>query len=1146
MGFEVNNPFLYQLREGSLADPFVDKVESLRVVDGRLLLSEMPVKQNGVIVDGHTEIDTNTPTGTQFYVDYTNGTVYFVSTKNATVTARYKGRGLVQIPSERIYHKKGSVTRTLDVIVETVDTSAIAASNAASLANAKATAADNAATAANTQSTYAKAQGDYAKAQGDYATTAVSNANTATNVANNATNAASTATTQANAARDAANTAAANANAKATLAEQKAAAVDVVATKADTNANFATAQGTYAKAQGDYAKSQGDAVKLQGDYAKQQGDAVATKLTDIQTVKDSALQAITNTVLAEQNANTATVNATTAYNQANAATASANTAANLANSKATLADEKANLANQKADLADQKAIYASAQGDYAKGEADKVVTKIGEANTSIANANKATTDATSATTGVLNSIAQVTNQGTLAGQAAASATSQADYAKIQGDYAKAQGDAAKAAVVGTITNKAVTSAKLDDDVQVGSLKTLKTDVKASVTGALNEIFEDVTKSVLGGKMTSTTLANFVGKVSGSTTANPHVAKRTSGGQSGATSLQNPNSGQFGVEPNYNEISTLDSTTWFLSVQGNAQIAQEIFSFNLIEQIQRQYGITLSGTTADKVAWLKANLSKLTFNWHGYGSSATGNKANITMWRASTSIWETSGYMHTGASVAKLTYNLSAPSLDIRIDSNGFAHYLAYAEASDGVTPSIINTDYAELLVELKTDILSNLPLATTTTPGAMSPADKAALDGGQKWKMTEADGSVTVLASGTDANTLTKTGRTYINAAKNNPLGDIGGFYFETDGYPGFNFATQRALRSSSTVSEVAEYFRSLNNGTWQPWKRVIDSMIYGGVLLGNKFVDQSNANFVGKVSGSTTANPHSSAVSYATALQSPDLITLETGNYTQITALDGSIYSPSTTTANGVAKNRFSFNLIEHVQRTYGTIPGATTADKVAWLKNNLSKLTFNWFGFGSSPAGNKATIAWWNGVGLTWGALGTNTSTAPSKLSITHTGGSGLNQPLDSSGFVHFLAYADASDGTTASVINTDYVELNVELSTDLWSSAKPQWVNATLQNSWVEFDATQTPKFTLGKDGFVELKGGLKSGVLGSSGFMFTLPTGYRPLASVNQLVAGLAGNIYNIVIDTAGKTYVTQTVGSNGNTFVSIDGVRFPTL
>ncbi len=170
-------------------------------------------------------------------------------------------------------------------------------------------------------------------------------------------------------------------------------------------------------------------------------------------------------------------------------------------------------------------------------------------------------------------------------------------------------------------------------------------------------------------------------------------------------------------------------------------------------------------------------------------------------------------------------------------------------------------------------------------------------------------------------------------------------------------------------------------------------------------------------------------------------------------------------------------------------------------------------------------------------------NVSNTPSKITSLNTV---IDARIDSNGFTHFLAYAEASDGTTASVINTDYVELNVELSTDLWSSAKPQWVNATLQNSWVEFDATQTPKFTLGKDGFVELKGGLKGGVLGSSGFMFTLPTGYRPLASVNQLVAGLAGNIYTSLLIQRVKRTLLKTVGSNGNTFVSIDGVRFPTL
>lgn len=708
MGFEVNNPFLYQLREGSIADPFVDKVESLTVVSGRLLLTEMPVKQNGVVIDGHTEIDVNTPTGTQFYVDYTNGTVYFVSTKNAVVTARYKGRGLVQIPSERVYHKKGSVTRTLDTIVETVDTSAIAASNAASLANAKATAADNAATAANTQSTYAKDQGDYAKAQGNYAATATSNANTATNVANNATNAASAATTQANAARDAANTAATNANAKATLAEQKANAVDVVATKADTNANFATAQGTYAKEQGDYAKAQGLIAKDQADYAKFQGDRVDTRLAQ------------TNT--AEQNAVTATTNAV------------------------------------------------------------------------------------AATQGVLNSISVVTNQGTQASQSAAQATSQADYAKTQGDYAKAQGDAAKAAVVGTITNKAVTSAKLDDDVQVGSLKTLKTDVKTSVTGALNEIFEDVTKSILGGKMTSTTLANFVGKIAGSMTANPHIQK------SGYSStLLTPSAGAFfeGSQADYNGLSILDGVNRVNIRSVSSEQSQQLFSFNLIEQIQRQYGITLSGTTADKVTWLKANLSKLTFNWHGYGSSATGSKATVAGWR--------------------------------------------------------------------------------------------------------------------------------------------------------------------------------------------------------------------------------------------------------------DGS-----------------------------------------------------------------------------SWITFGTSTSASVNKVSLALTTNSG--QYIDSNGFYHTLAYAEPSDGVTPSIINTDYVELNVELSADLWNAAKPQWVNATLQNSWVEFDATQTPKYELGKDGFVELIGAVKSGTLGSA--MMTLPSGYRPIKQFTGLSSGNDGNIYRIAISTSGVVTVTQSVGSSGNAFVSLDGVRFP--
>jgi hypothetical protein len=36
-----------------------------------------------------------------------------------------------------------------------------------------------------------------------------------------------------------------------------------------------------------------------------------------------------------------------------------------------------------------------------------------------------------------------------------------------------------------------------------------------------------------------------------------------------------------------------------------------------------------------------------------------------------------------------------------IDSNGFVHFLAYTDASDGITPSTIYTDYAQLQISFK-------------------------------------------------------------------------------------------------------------------------------------------------------------------------------------------------------------------------------------------------------------------------------------------------------------------------------------------------------------------------------------------------------------------------------------------------------------
>ena len=155
-------PLLYQLREGSVSDPYVDKLETIKLVEGRAILDEIPIRQFGIIVDNHVEIGTNSPTGVQFYVDYTNGVLYFEPTKTGSVTVRYKGRGVVQIPSDRIFHPDDNENQNLAVTLDSIKQITKDARESADLAAGYI---DN----AKVQGDHAKTQGDYAKVQGDIA-----------------------------------------------------------------------------------------------------------------------------------------------------------------------------------------------------------------------------------------------------------------------------------------------------------------------------------------------------------------------------------------------------------------------------------------------------------------------------------------------------------------------------------------------------------------------------------------------------------------------------------------------------------------------------------------------------------------------------------------------------------------------------------------------------------------------------------------------------------------------------------------------------------------------------------------------------------------------------------------------------------------
>jgi hypothetical protein len=208
-------------------------------------------------------------------------------------------------------------------------------------------------------------------------------------------------------------------------------------------------------------------------------------------------------------------------------------------------------------------------------------------------------------------------------------------------------------------------------------------------------------------------------------------------------------------------------------------------------------------------------------------------------------------------------------------------------------------------------------------------------------------------------------------------------------------------------------------------------------------------SNFENKVSGSTVENPHTVKYKWgATSLPTPAQATIEhsQNGYNNLMTLNGTTLTFSQSNNGEIAHEVFSFNLIEAIERNVGKIPAT---DKVAWLKNNIAKLTCNWWGYGSSPSGYKASLTFWNSSQWSSGSTVSHGSTSVNKLTIFRNDSAGITSMIQSDGFVHFLAYADPSDGVTASTINTDYIELEIELAQNaqLWNPRFPLYeVDAT----------------------------------------------------------------------------------------------------
>ena len=690
---------------------------------------------------------------------------------------------------------------------------------------------------------------------------------------------------------------------------------DASSVNANSKAGYATEQGDYAKAQGQYANTEGNFAHEKGVFAQTEANRAITATTGADAARDAATAKTVEvdgflndsrvTFTGDQAARGTTFTQSQAGRAADYATfktdADAKVAAVAQERSATeqvrMATEAERLAirnqqsafegpvNARVSAVETKATSAEDIAKLAKARADLIIGQSGTSSTEQVDSRLGADLVARGTSGEL--IREIhAQQLESARQTTVLSTG---VAVVSGGV-----DALVDVEIEGRTLISLGNSNLEAGKQyVGADKKTKV-VTDGVT------YSGVAKFTKGTTTVST--ANFVGKVIGVTTANPHVYKTTVTAST-LTTLLPPSSGGF-VERDGNQISTLSGSIHTPSTSITGAMSEALFSFDIIAEIERKLGIIPKTTLAEKVQWVRDNVETLTAKWHGFGSSVGGSKASVTYWKNGTA-WEVfAGWSHTNGAVTPITINFNSSALMAAgVNTDGFIHFLAYAEPSDGVVASSVSTDYIDLVITLK---------------------------------------------------------------------------------------ATAQ-LNTRPTIIRVE--------------------------------------NFEGKVMGSVVENAHVVKYTAKSTLFAPSAFTAENTqlHYDRAKTLDGALYTVSQSVSGDISQQLFSFNLIEAVERNIGRIPRSTVADKVQWIKDNVSRLTANWHGFGSSVGGNRADFTFW--AGTLWHAS-TSNHTNPTVTKASRNVTSSMSTAVDANGFAHFIAYAVASDGTTPSTINTDYIDLEIEL--------------------------------------------------------------------------------------------------------------------
>lgn len=192
--------------------------------------------------------------------------------------------------------------------------------------------------------------------------------------------------------------------------------------------------------------------------------------------------------------------------------------------------------------------------------------------------------------------------------------------------------------------------------------------------------------------------DFAGKITASTVVNPHKAYSAINGLTATPSAP----GTEFSQADYDAVKTLDNSLKVVTTLSNGGVASVLVSFDFIRIFEDKYGkITGAYTIAEKVTWLKANVGKITCAAWVYGSGPAGNKASLTGWNFASTVWSASPTNNVTNTVTRLAVGDTGGAVN-RLDANGFVHYIAYSEPSDGITPSTLYIDQISIELEVTT------------------------------------------------------------------------------------------------------------------------------------------------------------------------------------------------------------------------------------------------------------------------------------------------------------------------------------------------------------------------------------------------------------------------------------------------------------